>query len=520
MARTIKNCIDKANTYFSSSSYYKSKKGSAAPSYGELMYWANKIRNGNMSDSLSQAEFTSVYSYDNVEKTDAGKDLYNDKIAQEFIINADDFPNGIFLQSIGLYFFYKDYTKPEKHFPVKMELTDIKNDYPNSKIFKEKTSSVTISAKYIENTINALATTNENLVETVFTFPELVYLAPGSYAFIVSSHSSEYKLGVVQKNTIIRNSTKLSSKKMSYRYYQSDQNDQWDTFTDKNICFSLKRADFKIGETKTTNATLYIDSTKAKKSLYDHSFVTLKTPIADFGDLTDTTYTLSTYSFGMSDINGTTISPNTQAINVGEFINFGDLQTMNYLKGNTELALTMTTTNKIVSPYVDLSLNSFNYQTFKHVINSKTLVGNSEALPFKGRGTAKYITKKVILQEGFDSTGLTVTIDVCRPASTDIEVFVKVKNRYDNAIPEFNDHNWIQLTRTYPTTTTYHTSITAYTEEKYQNLALSYTANNEITNYTTVNYNDFSEYSVKVVFLSDKNGLAPRIRNLRAVSSL
>ena len=61
-----------------------------------------------------------------------------------------------------------------------------------------------------------------------------------------------------------------------------------------------------------------------------------------------------------------------------------------------------------------------------------------------GNGLAKYITKKVVLDEGFDSGDLRVYFTAYRPVNTNIYVYYKILSRTDTQL--FDDGNWQLMT--------------------------------------------------------------------------
>ena len=509
----MKNTIYTAEhikSLFNLSEYYYNKTKTHEPQVGEMLYWSKKALNTNMSQSELTNQFNSVYSTETDQELE---EYYNDSIAQEFIINKDNYPNGIYLKEIELYFFSKVNTISEKLFPVTFRIVDIKNGVPNLDKYYEGTL-IQKWPKAIN--LNSPTTSNDALVSTKFSLPTLLYLKPGNYAFMLNTNSANYNIGIVQKGVSIRNTSKKSSTTIPYKFFQSDQNVKWDTFSDRNIVFKLNVAKFKIGSFTTE---FNLDQTRV--DYFINTFITTKTSTLDFGDLTDITYQLKTYDFSLAELTGTPVTPTLTDIKLGEMIYFTKTQTLNYPTSNgMSLIATITNNDAHVSATIDITTNSLVAQTFKNYINSKAIVGTSELTPSAGKAISKYVTKKVELQEGFDSTGMSVIVDVCRPSGTDIEVYCKIRNRYDKALPNFEDYKWIKLDKVYPTNTIYNTSLNDYTEEKYQNIALSYTINNDNTDNVDVTYTDFSEYMIKVVFLSDISSTTPRIQNLRAISSL
>ena len=62
-----------------------------------------------------------------------------------------------------------------------------------------------------------------------------------------------------------------------------------------------------------------------------------------------------------------------------------------------------------------------------------------------GNALAKYVTKKVVLDPGFDSGDLNVYLTAYRPVNTDINVYYKILNRNDTQ--NFQDSSWQLMTK-------------------------------------------------------------------------
>jgi hypothetical protein len=58
-----------------------------------------------------------------------------DPIAQTFIIQKDNYPNGLFIKSVKIFF----YSKPTTEIPVKLSIVNTLNGYPNGQTFDHST---------------------------------------------------------------------------------------------------------------------------------------------------------------------------------------------------------------------------------------------------------------------------------------------------------------------------------------------------------------------------------------------
>lgn len=479
---------------FISSEYYAKRKGfsvgspSLNPSHGELKYWVDKIVNNSLSEALFNQLFNETY-------TDKSKILtYNDAIGQSFYIDKDNYPNGIFLGSISLFFKNKDPIAP-----ITLKLVPTVNGYPSSDLVIPM-SEVTITPNRIPTPLS----TNTLPSETRFTFDAPIYLVPGVYVFILTTNSSKYDAFISErgKSSFVDNTLVVNP--YVGDFFQSQQGTTWSVDQTKDLCFVLNRCVFDTGDKSFTFETGAYDITT-----YDA--VNIKALYQDFGEQTDINFNIATYTDSIEAV----LTQTQETIEVNRNVEFKEVKSLDYANGAI-ISVNMTNKTNQVSPILDL-------ETFKMIILENQISGYdantslSELLPSTGWSAAKYLSKTVTLAEGFDSTGLTVYIDVNRPLGTDIEVFYKVQNKYDFT-KTFAEQNWIKLP-IYTTSnqgTTYTTS-SDFIEETYQNLTISYTAN---TGNTDITYTDYDRFQIKVVMYSDNSAQVPKIKNLRAIATL
>lgn len=114
-----------------------------------------------------------------------------DPVAQTFIIDGNNYPNGAFLSSICLFF----RTKPTTNIPVNLSIVPTLNGYPNGTSLDY--SVVSLPATSVVANINATESPHykDSATWTKFSFSAPVYINPNVlYAFVVQSSSSDYTL--------------------------------------------------------------------------------------------------------------------------------------------------------------------------------------------------------------------------------------------------------------------------------------------------------------------------------------
>jgi hypothetical protein len=182
----------------------------------------------------------------------------DDPVAQTFIFQKDNYPNGLFLESISLFF----QSKPtQTNDSITLSIVGTQNGYPDG-----ETLDYSIVTLY-PNDVKVISTT-ENLhylnpnAATVFKFPAPVYIQSGLlYAFIVKSASTEYNLYIAAKDKEIISSTaktnytdanptgvqKLGIAPYVGGLFESQNGITWVADPAKSMMMDIKRCKFDIG---------------------------------------------------------------------------------------------------------------------------------------------------------------------------------------------------------------------------------------------------------------------------------
>lgn len=498
-ANSYNKAIKTVHKALKNNTNYKKLQKTENPLVTDLNMWVAKAVNTNIEEETLKKEIEDTYAVaaKAAASTLNSVDQYTDYIAQSFFIDESNYPNGIFIHSIDVYFSAKDNLAP-----ITLEVRPTVNGYPSSDNIL-KYSSVTLNPESVE-----IPTANNSLsLSTTFDFDVPVYVKPGMYAFTLHTNSSEYKVFISEKGKASIVDNKIIVNPYIGTFFQSQQGNTWTAEQTKDICFRVRRCIFETGS-RTYN--FYTD-----RAEYSFAGVMFRPSVTDFGETTDISHTLQTSEI---DVGQDIVEEFVQAIEPYKetyFTTPRSLETADRTGAN--VYITLFSSSDHVSPLIDMNTTDM-LLIDNHILPYSANVSLSELSPSGGLAIAKYISKTVILKDGFESNGLTVYLDVNRPFGTDIEVFCKIQNTYDYT-SSFSEREWIKLNyisnsnKDKATTTNQN----EYTEETYQNLELSYSAN---TGEETVLYTDFNKYAIKVVFYSDSTVAVPKIKNLRAISSL
>lgn len=131
-----------------------------------------------------------------------------------------------------------------------------------------------------------------------------------------------------------------------------------------------------------------------------------------------------------------------------------------------------------------------------------------------GNIQAKYITREIVLDDGFESGDIRVFMDAVRPTGTDINVYYKVKSVEDN--DRFADKSW-QLMPKFKDN---------YSKNPFSLIALEFRPNlfenrlSYVENGVTYPLGGkFKSFAIKVVLTSTDPSLVPKIKNLRIIAT-
>jgi len=133
-----------------------------------------------------------------------------------------------------------------------------------------------------------------------------------------------------------------------------------------------------------------------------------------------------------------------------------------------------------------------------------------------GNNKARYISRRVTLQEGFDAKDLVAYISAYKPYNTDVHVYYKVSNKEDSE--NFEDRSWVKMTQD--------TAADVYSADKEDYKQFKFVSSDgkiEYLNTAGTSFEDFSTFAVKIVLTmnrsSQKNSInVPRVRDLRAIA--
>jgi len=145
-------------------------------------------------------------------------------------------------------------------------------------------------------------------------------------------------------------------------------------------------------------------------------------------------------------------------------------------------------------------------------VNGITAVANvvGEDSARGGNINAKYISRRVTLEDGFDASDLKVIINAYKPLGTGVHVYYKVKS--DEDPQDFDDKNYVLMTQETPSS--------VYSGAEGDIREFIYKTSTDSITYTSQNvtYDKFKTFAVKIVMTSNNATVVPKVRDMRAIA--
>ena len=146
---------------------------------------------------------------------------------------------------------------------------------------------------------------------------------------------------------------------------------------------------------------------------------------------------------------------------------------------------------------------------------TSVVVYNGEDKKSGGNAVTRYMTRRVTLNDGFDSGDLRVYLTGFKPSGSNIYVYYKVLSRSDS--DTFDSKNYQLMTEIG------NGNFVSLTDRDYRELTfapgVSGTANNAVTYTTdTSSFNSFKTFSIKIVMTGTDTTNVPKVRDVRAIA--
>lgn len=339
------------------------------------------------SEGIIKDPFRREVSYDNIQDTILNNS-WIDPLCQTFIVDKKQYPEGLFVSGVKLYFSTKDST-----LPVTVQLRPTVNGYPSPSV-SFPFSTVTLMPSQVNTGTSG---TNEDPVATNFAFSSPVYLEPGEYAIAVITNSKNYELyandsGINLINTGRSNSPFVGTLFQPQTVGAAVQNLSTDIAFGVDVCSFTA---LSSGSANYTGLSLPLTDCQVFKISvpviapagcgYSIRVDTSGTPLTVYND--QNTYPTSVYTSGKN------------------------------------LGFSLTKPSKTyISPVIDAGL--FYGVGAKMIVTSTTNPNTATTTP-----SSSYVSKAVSLPDDLVSNGVYVTGEVCCPYGSEVRAFVRWSDR-------------------------------------------------------------------------------------------
>ena len=347
----------------------------------------------------------------------------NDPLAQTFFVSSRENPDGIFVDSVDLFF----KTKESGSIPVSVQIRTTENGYPSSKVILPFATSSVLS-----NDIQVSDPEVTSKAATKFEFQAPVYLAPDTeYALVILANSDKFEVYTSRIGEFLLSNTAVRCTKqpLAGSLFLSQNGTTWTASQTDDLVFRLRKCVFPVNAEKSVvlNAEISPQLKTGADLDYDTLFID--------GEVLDFANTNVNYAFKTARQSGGVYSKDSVWTNyqLGSNVDLPERKTVDMQDPTTlRVKCDLRTSNRDVSPVIDL--NRLSTIVVKNIVNNN---GNSETAPTLATISSVAATTSVV----------TITTSVAHGYSVGDNVFV-----YSNTS---NEINGLVTITTVPLTTTF-----------------------------------------------------------------
>ena len=467
----------------------------SASTYGEVTYTAQGLlqtkENVVVSTRVPRVESLGVGSATELRQSTNTFNRVNvggwfDPLAETFLVDEALYPDGIYLTDLDLFFKSKD----DDGLPVSVQIRTTVNGYP---------APVVLPFSDVSKLPADVNVSEDASASTKFEFPSIVYLTPGEYAIVVLSNSLKYECWISEfGENVVGTTRKISEQPYAGVFFKSQNASTWSPDQNQDLTFVLNRAEFTTG-----SAAEAVFKDAAGGAEYKADIIQIvpqeakmnKTAVQWAVKMTD-------QSTGQLDSEYSIITANTNYY-------LDSPKKITAAAGSYEAKAVFATGSSHISPMIDIGRNSI--ITIENIVNNLSTNENNTS---GGDATARYITRRVNLKDGFDATSLKMFVTANRQAGTSIKVYYKVLSQFD--ADTFEDRPWQDMKEIT------NANAVSISDKRDDFLELEYVPDNvlESTDYITnaVTYDSFKTFALKIVMNSLSTNKVPLLKDMRAIA--
>ena len=494
-----------------------------------------------------------------------------DPLAQTFLIDPIAYPQGVYISRLRTCFKSKDDT-----IPVTLQLRPTVNGYPSASVIYPN-GSVTLTPDKVKTTDSP--SLDDPTKYTEFKFDAPIYMQPGEHSFVLFANSNKYEAYVAEVGKLdIVQQRQISEQAYGGSLFLSQNGSTWTADQTSDMLFRVYRSVFSTAPaTLQFNVVAPSSNTTVDLlNLITNELVVANTSVAytfnstrdGLGSKTGFLPITQLKDYPMDDgygrrvITGAntslvlkatmttinpTITPVVDASRCGAIIVENILNDMPLR--NSEVFVTSSGTGYANAADVTVTItggggtgatavanvvsNTVNavyitnggsgYTTSPTITltpgsgggSGAVVVYNGEDKQLGGNSNVRYMTRKVVLNDGFDSGDLRVYLTAYKPSNAKIYVYYKILSKSDNDL--FDNKNYQLMTELG------NENYVATNKNDYRELTfapgIGGVANNSVA-YTTssTGYSTFRTFAIKIVMAGQDTVDVPKVRDVRAIA--
>ena len=420
-----------------------------------------------------------------------------------------------------------------------------------------------------------VATATNSWKPTRFIFEYPIYVQSGEYCFVILSETSEYELYISEMGqpSLIDGSI-ISKQPAIGSLYKSQNSSDWTADQYQDLAYTIYRAFFdtvNTGDVEFTQNDLSLNRLAGVTGTFDSNF-NVKYNILNFQSNTlDIPKTSINWGIKTADLNAS-LDPVWSNLTPKSDYDFPTTRLITKGTDLLQVRALLSTSDNYVSPVIDL-LN-------QRAIIIENIINNTVEREYEtsgGGAQAKYISKSIILDKGMDAIDLKLTLQASRQSyngsTSNIVCYMKLHSASDESL--FSSNYWYPMILL--TDPGYSSNATDFRKYEFVppkniwysnqggNVTINYTGDGVLYNFSkldydesqlslfmdtfttpleyvhydansesltvtkydggiyptqvkTVTYNDFLQYAVKIVMISDNKSMVPLIKNVQAIA--
>jgi len=415
-----------------------------------------------------------------------------DPLAQTFFVDPVLYPEGIFLESVDIFFA----RKPTENVPVHIQVRPVVNGYPDSvRIYPGGIVFKQMDEVNVSDTPNA----NDSSTITKFAFSRPLHLLPGEHSIVVKSPSSEYEVYIATLGDfLLGTQSKVTNQPYVGVFFTSANASTWTADQNSDIMMILNKCVF------TTNQVYDVElQNEQRDDIVVYETINLTGSYVDFASCR------TQWEFTGVPITNTTFAPIGIEPNENKQLRLSCSYGKDANK-TCRISVSASTTNRDVCPVIDLDV--MDLFTVQNLLESNSTVSaNGELNPYAAStqqgsiARARYVSRVVTLEDGFESNNLKCVLTLHKPENTNIQVFAKVQETYSTG--EFHQNSYVQMT---PNITNFDSF---YTTNPNEFVEVEFDLPSDTSS-------SFNRFCIKICMYSTNTAYVPKIKDMRAMAVL